>query len=95
MTLARMIRLHKVPSTPVLASSGLREMEERDVEEVCELFTKFMKRFDMAPVMNKDEIRHHLLSGKGKGEKQKQWSGRRSEQVVWSYVVEVSSSCRG
>lgn len=90
MTLARMIRLHRVPDIPLLAKSGLREMEETDVEDVCELFTKFMKRFDMTPVMTKDEIRHHLLSGKGVGEKLEQWSGRRDEQVVWSYVVEVS-----
>lgn len=84
-----MIRLHKVPSVPLMARKGLREMEDSDIEEVCELYGRYMKRFDMAPVMNKDEVRHHLLSGKGKGEKKAAWAGRREEQVVWTYVVEV------
>jgi hypothetical protein len=84
MTLARMIRQHKVPDEIVL--SGVREMEERDVPEVMELYQRYMKRFDMSPVMTKEEIQHQFLSGRGTGESVG-WS--RQGQVVWSYVVEV------
>jgi glycylpeptide N-tetradecanoyltransferase len=85
MTLARMIRLNKVSSTPQLA---LREMEANDVAEVTELFSKYMARFGMAPVMKKEEVEHMLLSGRGRGDVDSVL-GRREGQVVWSYVVEV------
>ncbi|THH12512.1 hypothetical protein EW146_g7623 [Bondarzewia mesenterica] len=87
MTLARMIRQFKVPSAPHLSRSGLREMEQRDVEGVAELFTKYMKRFDMVPEMTHEEVRHHFLSGQGRGEKDSV-TGRREGQVIWTYVVE-------
>lgn len=90
MTLARMIRVHKVPEVPLLAKKGLREMEEADVEEVSELYLRYMKRFDMAPVMSKEELQHQFLSGRGTGQRKAAWKGRRQGQVVWTYVVEVS-----
>ncbi|KIM87248.1 hypothetical protein PILCRDRAFT_815729 [Piloderma croceum F 1598] len=86
MTLARMIRIFKVPSTVQLGNS-LREMEEKDVPEVANLYTRFMQRYDMGPIMTEDEVRHQFLSGKGTGEKSKDDS-RREGQVVWTYVVE-------
>ncbi|EGN93299.1 hypothetical protein SERLA73DRAFT_189863, partial [Serpula lacrymans var. lacrymans S7.3] len=85
MTLARMIRVNKLPSVPHI--KGLREMEEKDVPEVAELFTRYMQRFDMAPVMTLDEVRHQFLSGRGEGEKGTD-DNRRLGQVVWTYVVE-------
>jgi glycylpeptide N-tetradecanoyltransferase len=88
MTLARMIRQHKVPDSTTLGKAGLREMVEADIPEVLELYTRYMKRFDMAPVMTKDEITHQFLSGRGRGEMSEE---RREAQVVWSYVVEVST----
>jgi len=87
MTLARMIRLHKVPSAPHFARSGLREMEERDVEAVAELYQRYMGRFDLVPVFTIDELRHQFLSGRGVGELDPS-TGRRDRQVVWTYVVE-------
>lgn len=92
MTLARMIRLNKLPATPQLADSnrGLREMEERDIQEVAELFTRYVQRFGMTPVMTLDEVRHQFLSGRGEDDGQKNgWAGRRKGQVIWTYVVEV------
>jgi glycylpeptide N-tetradecanoyltransferase len=86
MTLARMMRIFKVPSSTHLGNS-LREMEEKDVPAVAALHTRYMQRFDMAPAMSLDEVRHQLLSGKGTGEKKKE-NSRRSGQVVWTYVVE-------
>lgn len=86
MTLARMMRVYKLPSTPHLGDR-LREIEERDVSAVAALYTRYMQRYGMAPVMTEDGIRHQFLSGKGIGEK-RQDNLRREGQVVWTYVVE-------
>ncbi|KAF8586529.1 N-myristoyl transferase [Ramaria rubella] len=91
LTLARMIRSNKVSATPHLAqpSGGLREMEDHDIIQVGELYTRYMQRFEMAPVMTLDELRHQFLSGKGQGERAPgTWKGRREGQVIWAYVVE-------
>ena len=70
--------------------AGLREMEEKDLPQVADLFRRYMQRFDMAPLMNFEEVKHHLLSGRGEGEFGDGGKGRRKGQVTWSYVVEVS-----
>ncbi|KAI0636740.1 N-myristoyl transferase [Trametes polyzona] len=89
MTLARMIRLHKLPERPRLLDHGLREMEERDVPQIADLFSRYMKRFTMFPVMNEDEVRHQFLSGLGEGPRgPDSWKNPREGQVVWTYVVE-------
>ncbi|KAL5529694.1 hypothetical protein ACEPAG_5679 [Sanghuangporus baumii] len=88
MTLARMTRLQKLPSTPHLANSGLREMQEKDIPQVAALHTRYMERFTMMPVMSLEEVKHQFLSGLGVGEAPKEWKGRREKQVVWAYVVE-------
>ncbi|KAG8891204.1 glycylpeptide N-tetradecanoyltransferase, partial [Tulasnella sp. 403] len=88
-TLAKMKRDNAVRDTPSLAAHGLREMEERDLEGVENLFNAYMKRFKMIPVFTRDEIRHNLYSGRGEGEVGGGGiPGRRAKQVVWSYVVE-------
>lgn len=87
MTLARMIRTYKMdPKTTLI---GLREIEEKDVPEVADLFTRYMQRFDMVPLMTADEVRHQFLSGRGELERPLE-NNRRPKQVVWTYVVEVS-----
>ena len=91
MTLARMIRLHRVPDRPTQLSHGLREMEEKDVPEVAELYEKYMMRFGMAITMTEEEVRHNFLSGRGVGPASKDsWKSPREGQVVWTYVIEVS-----
>jgi len=90
MTIARMIRQFKVASAPALSRAGLREMEERDVSAVAELYKRYMERFDMIPLLEEDEVRHQFLSGRGRGEREA--SGRRQGQVVWTYVVENPES---
>jgi glycylpeptide N-tetradecanoyltransferase len=87
-TLARMIKLNKVANTPKFASQGLREIEMKDIPQVADLFTRYMRRFDMSPIMSIDEIKHQFTSGLGKGPVV---DGRREGQVVWTYVVEVES----
>jgi len=89
MTLARMIRVNKIPDT--FRTPGLREMEEKDLPQVAELFAQYQKRFDMAPVFNIDEIGHQFLSGQGSGSVGDGGPGRRVGQVTWAYVVEVTS----
>ncbi|KAG6814496.1 hypothetical protein H0H92_000021 [Tricholoma furcatifolium] len=88
MTLARMIRVNKLPSA--FAVQGLREMEERDVPQVADLFTRFMKRFQMIPIFANDEIKHQFMSGKGTGAVGDGGQGRRTGQVTWTYVVEAA-----
>ncbi|PPQ93264.1 hypothetical protein CVT25_015262 [Psilocybe cyanescens] len=86
MTLARMVRVNKLSSSTTLP--GLREMKEEDVVVVADLYTKYMKRFDMAPIFEVDEVRHQFLSGMGRGDIGSAGAGRRQGQVTWSYVVE-------
>jgi glycylpeptide N-tetradecanoyltransferase len=92
MTLARTIRQNKLPSVPHLAQNGrgLREMREDDVPAVKDLFTQYISRFGMWPVMTAEEIQHQFLSGMGTGETNDM--GRREGQVVWTYVVENSQT---
>ncbi|KAJ7632713.1 N-myristoyl transferase [Roridomyces roridus] len=85
MTAARMIRMNKVPDSTTLS---LRPIEERDVVAVAELFTQYMRRFDMVPVMSLEDVRHQFLSGQGTGKIGDGGEGRRVGQVTWTYVVE-------
>jgi len=85
MTMARMKKHYSAPDAPKIP--GFREMGKGDVTAVRELLTKFLGRFDVAQLFSKDEeVEHWFLSGQGREE-----GGKRVEQVVWAYVVEVSS----
>ncbi|KAJ6623557.1 N-myristoyl transferase [Mycena sp. CBHHK59/15] len=85
MTAARMIRMNKVPDIPTL---NIRPIEEKDVVPVADLFTRYMRRFEMVPVMSLDDVRHQFLSGQGTGNIGDGGEGRRVGQVTWTYVVE-------
>jgi len=93
-TMARMQRLHKLATAPTLLNSGLREMRDDDVPQVAELFTRYMHRFQLSPIMDHDEIRHQFLSGLGHGPAPKDFKGKRERQVVWAYVVENPNTHR-
>lgn len=93
MTLARLIRINKLESKPLLP--GLREMEEKDLPQVADLFRRYMQRFDMAPLMTLEEVKHNLLSGRGEGKIGDGGKGRRKGQVTWSFVVEVGLCVSG
>lgn len=61
-------------------------MKKEDVPQVGALLRRYLDRFDVAQAFkNDDEVEHWFLSGQGK-----EVGGRRVEQVVWAYVVEVS-----
>lgn len=87
-TLDQLILQSEVPSTPSLAGSGLREMEEGDVSAVAELYRRYMERFDLVALLEEEDIRHQFLSVRGTGETEAS-TGQRLGQVVWAYVVEV------
>ncbi|KAL4077148.1 acyl-CoA N-acyltransferase [Scleroderma yunnanense] len=91
MTLARMIRVHKIDTTPHLP--GLREMEPKDIPEVADLFARYMERFGMSQIMSVDETRHIFLSGRGDFSQPSE-GHRRPKQVLWAYVVEDPESHR-
>merc|ERR1719424_601282 len=63
MTMARTIKLYKVPEHPQLV--GMREMEEKDVQRVYELVTGYLKKFPLHPEFEKDEIAHWILPREG------------------------------
>jgi glycylpeptide N-tetradecanoyltransferase len=62
------------------AIKGLREMESKDIDPVLGLLKRFLERSEMAPMFTRDEVEHWLLHKKDAP----------GEQVIWSYVVEVS-----
>jgi hypothetical protein len=89
MTIARMIRQAKVPSTPTLARSGLREMEERDVSAVSELIRGTWS----ASTRSRCSRRIYGTSFSVSAALERVAStGRRQSQVVWTYFDEVRSS---
>lgn len=73
------IRKYAVPDRT--STHGLREMQKKDVNAVQELLTRYLAKYDMASAWDKAEVEHWLLHNK---------KDALEEQVVWSYVVEVS-----
>lgn len=59
MTLARTIKLYKLPDTP--ATPGLRPMRDDDVPQVTALLADYLRRYTLAPVMEEADVRHWLL----------------------------------
>jgi len=63
MTMARTIKLYKVPEKPQLP--GMREMKESDVPRVWELVSGYLKKFPLHPEFTKEEIAHWMLPRDG------------------------------
>lgn len=61
------------------STKGWRAMEVKDVDAVHDLLSRFLGRYDIAPVYSREEIRHWFVPEMPEGD----------EQVVWAYVVEV------
>lgn len=81
-TKARQITRYHLPSAT--ATPGLRPMQQKDVEAVHILLERYLKRFDMAPEFNVEEIEHWLLHNEKTA----------VEQVIWTYVIEEPNSHR-
>lgn len=76
-------RKYNVPENT--STRGLREMEAKDLDAVKDLLERYLQRFDLTPVWDKAEVEHWLLHKKDAP----------GEQVIWSYVVEVSTLALG
>ncbi|KAG5979622.1 glycylpeptide N-tetradecanoyltransferase [Claviceps digitariae] len=68
------IRKYALPDDT--ATKGLRAMQEKDVDAVVSLLTRYLARFDMAVEFTAEDARHWFLPKKD------------VKQVIWSYVVE-------
>merc|ERR1711904_467895 len=63
MTMARTIKLYKVPSQSQLM--GMRQMTPEDLPRVWELVTSYLKRFHLHPELELDELGHWVLPREG------------------------------
>jgi len=63
MTMARTIKLYKLPESTKLP--GMRKMEPKDVPQVAELLTGYLKKFPLHPDFNQDEVAHWMLPRDG------------------------------
>ncbi|KAL8773675.1 MAG: hypothetical protein Q9209_001441 [Squamulea sp. 1 TL-2023] len=79
-TKARQTAKYKLPEST--KTSGLRVMERKDVGAVQDLLQRFLKRFDIAPEFDADEVQHWMVHEERSA----------AERVIWSYVVEDPSS---
>ncbi|KAK6860733.1 hypothetical protein PG995_004369 [Apiospora arundinis] len=62
------------------AVKGLREMQEKDIDAVHSLLTRYLQRYELVADFTKEDITHWMLHAKK--------VDQLDEQVVWSYVVE-------
>ncbi|KAL2914677.1 glycylpeptide N-tetradecanoyltransferase [Polyrhizophydium stewartii] len=58
MTMARMIRLYKVPEEP--KTPGMRLMTAADVPQVTKLLRKYQSKFELYHMLNEEEVAHWL-----------------------------------
>lgn len=63
MTMARTIKLYKVPEQPQI--SGMRPMEPKDMKTVHKLVTGYLNQFNLHPEFKEDELAHWMLPRKG------------------------------
>lgn len=61
---------------------GLRPMVDTDVPTVHVLLNRYLERFELAPVLSEDEVRHYLLPK----------TNTTGVPVVYTYVVEDAAS---
>ncbi|CAL8576697.1 glycylpeptide N-tetradecanoyltransferase [Xanthoria parietina] len=79
-TKSRQAAKYKLPEST--RTKGLRVMEQKDVAAVQDLLQRFLKRFDMAPEFDAEEVQHWMVHE----------AKTTAKQVIWSYVVEDPSS---
>ncbi|CAE8596740.1 unnamed protein product [Polarella glacialis] len=63
MTMARTIKLYKVPDQPQLP--GMREMRPSDAQRVSELVSAYLKKFPLHPEFDAHEVAHWILPRDG------------------------------
>ncbi|KAK5090381.1 glycylpeptide N-tetradecanoyltransferase [Lithohypha guttulata] len=75
-TPARMVQRNKVPEK--VSTAGWREMQEKDVDGVMQLLSKYLKRFQLVQDFTREEVEHWFLNRQQDPE----------ERVIWTFVVE-------
>ncbi|KIW98942.1 uncharacterized protein Z519_00605 [Cladophialophora bantiana CBS 173.52] len=75
MTQAKMIARNQLP--PNTSTPGWRQMEEKDVDAIHDLLSRYLERFDLVQVFSRAEIVHWFLNRE-----------KPENRVVWSFVVE-------
>ena len=73
MTMARTLKLYKLPEEPLLRASGLRKMEPADVPQACALLRAHLSKFALAASFSEAEMSHWFLERPG---------------VVYCYVIQ-------
>lgn len=62
-TMARMVKLYRLPEKP--DTKGLRPMEEKDVDSVHKLLVNYLEKFQLKILFTKEEVAHWLLPREG------------------------------
>lgn len=68
------MKLYRLPDAT--KTSGLRPMEQKDTKAVQELINTYLKQFNLAPVMDEEEVAHWFLP---------------RDHIIDTYVVEGSN----
>jgi len=63
MTMARTIRLFKLPETT--SSVGLRPLEAKDCPSACKVLNKYLEKFNIYMHFNEEEFKHWFLPVQG------------------------------
>lgn len=77
---ARQLTKYKLPEST--STPGLRSTQRKDVPAVLDLLQRYMKRFELAPEFDAEEVNHWMVHDEK----------TTAEQVIWTYVVEDPSS---
>jgi glycylpeptide N-tetradecanoyltransferase len=56
MTMARTIKLYKLPDLPV--TPGIRPLEPKDVPQVTVMLNKYLSNFRLTQVFDEEEVAH-------------------------------------
>ncbi|KAK9462137.1 acyl-CoA N-acyltransferase [Lipomyces oligophaga] len=87
MTKAKMIARYKLPETT--ATLGLRLMQRDDIDQVYDLLSAYLAKFELAQEFEKGELLHWLMYTYGLDGKLNQEMD--PDRIVWAYVVEDSN----
>lgn len=71
-----MVKRNRVPENT--STKGWRDMQEKDIDGVLALLTRYLKRFQLVQEWTREEIDHWFLNRQVKDE----------DRVVWAYVVD-------
>ena len=76
MTPSMMVKRNRVPEKT--KTKGWRQMEEKDIDNVLSLLSKYLKRFDLIQDFTREEVEHWFLNR----------IEDPTDRVVWTYVVD-------